>query len=150
MSVDREGLVEIAEQCVGLVAEQFDERLDWTVDSLARLDEVCARLLDDGSLSAERFDLWWKLIGPYVGEVTIRAYGGEWVEHERARGAYAIRVLSMTGFPFATTARVLQGEDFKSLASFARSSPAIAARSTTAEQDHSTRGRRWRWSHKRR
>lgn len=148
MSVDREGLVEIAEQCVGLVAEQFDERLDWTVKSLPRLDEVCARLLADGPLSEERLDLWWTLIGAYVGEVTIREYGGDWIEHEQAGGAYAIRVLGMTGFPFTTTARVLQGDDFKSLASFAHSVPAIAARSTTAEQARSTRGRRWRWSRK--
>jgi len=143
--VDHEGIVEIAEQCVGLVSEQFGERLDWTVDSLDRLDDVCAQLVADGSLSAERFDLWWKLVGAYVGEVAVRTYKGAWIEHEQAGGAYAISVLGITGFPFATTARVLQGEDFKSLASFARSFPAVAAHSTAADKPQPARERRWPW-----
>ena len=33
-------------------------------------------------LAGERRDLWWRLIGAYTGEVVIRAYGGEWLEHE--------------------------------------------------------------------
>jgi hypothetical protein len=56
----------------------------------------------------------------------IRAHGGEWVVHEKADGAYAVAVNGAHGFPFATVERVLQGEPFKSLASFARSIPAAA------------------------
>jgi hypothetical protein len=40
-----------------------------------------------------------------------------------------VAVLGLTGFPFALADRVLSGEEFKSLASFARSVPAIAAQS---------------------
>lgn len=127
VSVDRESLIELAEQCVRRVGEQFGESLDWSVDSLEKLDAACARLNADGPLSSERFDLWWKSIGAYVGEVAIRTYHGEWVEHDHADGAYAISVLGITGFPFSTTTRVLQGEEFKSLESFARTIPAIAA-----------------------
>lgn len=148
MSVDRRGLIEIAQECVVLVGDQFGEDLDWTIDSLAKLDEVSSRLLADGPLAKERFDLWWKLIGAYVGEVVIRTYDGAWIEHEQASGAYAVSVLGLTGFPFNTTARVLEGEEFKSLASFARSFPAISARSATTEQPSSKRDRQWPWRRK--
>ena len=150
MSVDRSGLIEIAEQCVVLVAERFGERLDWTIDSLGRLDHMCAQLLAEGPLSTQRFDVWWKVIGAYLGEVVIRTYDGVWVEHEQAAGAYAVSVLGVTGLPFATTARVLQGEDFKSLASFARSLPAIAARASQTEDHYAGRVPHWLRRHTRR
>jgi hypothetical protein len=70
---------------------------------------------------------WWKLIGAYTGEVVIRAYGGEWVEHETSPGAPAVSALGVTGFPFGLAARILDGEPYKSLASFARTLPAIAS-----------------------
>ncbi|MFL6072580.1 MAG: hypothetical protein ACJ73S_04200 [Mycobacteriales bacterium] len=130
MSVDPDGLRRIAEECAGLVESQFGRQLDWTVDSLAVLDEVCAELLAGGPLAGERLDLWWKLVGAYTGEVLVREYGGQWIAHERAPGAYAVTVSGTTAFPFAVTHRVLSGEPYKSLASFARVLPAVVERSS--------------------
>ena len=129
VTVDRSALVRIAEECVSLVQTDFGVPLDWTPETLDALDGVCAHLTEDGPLVGERLDLWWQLLGSYLGEVVIRAYGGEWVAHEMAGGAYAVSVMGVHGFPFSTVQRVLTGEPFKSLASFARSFPAIAEQS---------------------
>lgn len=118
----------LADECVDLVSRQFHRRLDWSPESLTTLDEVCAGLLADGPLAEERLDLWWRLIGAYTGEVVIRAHGGEWVAHETSPGAPAVSALGVTGFPFGLAARVLDGEPYKSLASFVRALPAIAER----------------------
>lgn len=121
-------LQRIAAECVTLVARQFDRHLDWSLASLDELDVVCADLLADGPLNDQRLDLWWKLIGAYTGEVLIRAYDGQWITHEHAPGSFAVSVLGVTGFPFAITNRILRAEPYKSLASFARALPAVAAR----------------------
>jgi hypothetical protein len=115
----------IAEQCVTLVADQFDRRLDWTLDSLEVLDEVCAAL---EPLAGERLELWWKLVGAYTGEVLIGAYGGEWGSHPDTT-APVVLVQGCTAQPFTIAHRVLTGEPFKSLASFGRVFPAIIAQS---------------------
>jgi hypothetical protein len=129
MSVpDRAELQHIATECVTLVARQFDRQLDWSLASLDELDAVCADLLAEGPLNAQRLDLWWKLIGAYTGEVLVRVYGGQWVTHEQAPGSFAVAVAGMTAFPFAVTDKVLRAEPYKTLASFARVLPAIAAR----------------------
>jgi hypothetical protein len=115
----------IAEQCVTLVADQFDRQLDWTLDSLEVLDEVCAAL---EPLAEERLELWWKLVGAYTGEVLIGAYGGEWGSHPDTT-APVVLVQGCTAQPFTIAHRVLTGEPFKSLASFGRVFPAIIAQS---------------------
>ncbi len=132
MTVDRSALVEFAEACVGLVQADHGVTLDWTLGTLDALDGVCALLTEDGPLDGERLDLWWKLLGAYLGEVVVRTYEGEWEEHEKAGGAYAVSVLGMHGFPFSIVHRVLQDEPGKSLASFARVFPAVAERSRSA------------------
>ena len=126
---ESEELHQVANECVGLVAEQFGVSLDWSIDSLTALDGVCSDLLADGPLAGPRLDLWWKLVGAYTGEVVVRAYGGSWVRHEQAPGAFAIDALGITGFPFGLADRILSGEPFKSLASFARTLPEIRPRS---------------------
>ncbi|MEU1841601.1 hypothetical protein [Micromonospora chersina] len=131
MSTDPTYLHALAGECVDLVSQQFGRRLDWSPESLSTLDEVCADLLADGPLTEERLDLWWRLVGAYTGEVVIRAYAGEWVEHETSPGAPAVAALGVTGFPFGLAARVLDGEPYKSLASFVRALPAIAERVAT-------------------
>jgi len=130
---DAEYLHRVAGECVNLVANQYGQQLDWSPGSLSTLDEVCAELLADGPLTSERFDLWWRLIGAYTGEVTIMAYAGTWVSHESSPGAPAVSVLGVTGFPFSLAARVLDGEPYKSLASFARALPEVARRSATPD-----------------
>ncbi|ADJ44711.1 hypothetical protein AMES_2886 [Amycolatopsis mediterranei S699] len=122
------GLRNVATGCVGLVATRFGRQLDWSLNSLGELDAVCAELLSEGSLDGQRFDLWWKLIGAYTGEVLVRAYGGEWTTHEETPGAYVVMVSGATAFPFGIAERVLSGEPFKSLASFGRVFPAIVER----------------------
>ncbi|MFF4811931.1 hypothetical protein ACFY03_27355 [Micromonospora chersina] len=131
MSTDPTYLHALAGECVDLVSQRFGRRLDWSPESLSTLDEVCADLLADGPLTEERLDLWWRLVGAYTGEVVIRAYAGEWVEHETSPGAPAVAALGVTGFPFGLAARVLDGEPYKSLASFVRALPAIAERVAT-------------------
>jgi hypothetical protein len=124
----------IAGECVTLVAQEFGRQLDWSLDSLAVLDRVCTSLLKDGPLAGDRLDLWWRLIGSYTGEVTIRAYGGQWISTEKQPEEYAISALGVTGFPFRTANRILTGEQFKSLASFARALPAISEHSRKQRQ----------------
>ncbi|MFC6023148.1 hypothetical protein ACFP2T_44235 [Plantactinospora solaniradicis] len=48
--------------------------------------------------------------------------------HETSPGTPAVSVLGVTGFPFGLAARVLDGEPYKSLASFVHVLPAIAER----------------------
>jgi hypothetical protein len=122
---DADGLRSIAEECVSLSRDQFGARLDWSLESLAEVDRICEELLSEDPPSDKRRDLWWKLLGAYTGEVMVRSYGGRWVSHERARGAYAIEISEIIGFPFSTVSRVLDGEPFKSVASFGRVFPAI-------------------------
>jgi hypothetical protein len=131
--VDPVGPRAIAEECVALVGAEFGRELDWSVDSLAVLDEVSGELLADGPLQGERLDLWWKLTGAYTGEVVVRVFDGRWVAHERAGGAYAVEALTVTGFPFALADRILTGEPYKSFASFARALPAISERGQKAD-----------------
>jgi hypothetical protein len=125
---DPDALRRIAGECVTLVAADFGRRLDWSLGSLAELDLVCASLLAEGPLEEQRLELWWKIIGAYTGEVVIRAYGGTWISHEQAAGAFAVSALGVTAFPFAVAGRVLSGEPFKSLASFGRAFPAVGER----------------------
>ncbi|MEV4151247.1 hypothetical protein AB0J40_46880 [Amycolatopsis sp. NPDC049691] len=115
----------LATECAGLVATRFGHDLDWSLGSLDRLDAVCAELLSEGPLAEQRFDLWWKLVGAYTGEVLVRAYGGEWTTHEETPGAFVVVVRGATAFPFGIAERVLSGEPFKSLGSFGRALPAI-------------------------
>ena len=118
MTVDSDALQQIAKDCVSLVQAEFGRTLSWGLDSLEDLDRICETLTAGGQLTGERFDLWWKVIGAYVGQVVNTAYGGQWVTHELAEGAYAVQINGAIGFPFAYTQRVLEGEPFKSLASF--------------------------------
>lgn len=129
-ALDPTYLQALADECVDLVSRQFGRQLDWSPESLATLDEVCGDLLAEGPLVDERLDLWWRLIGAYTGEVVIRTYGGEWTEHETSPAVPTVSTLGVTGFPFGLAARVLDGEPYKSLASFARALPAIAERSS--------------------
>ncbi|MBV1850073.1 hypothetical protein [Catellatospora tritici] len=115
----------VAAECVKLVAENHGYTLDYSLASLTVLDQVCAELLADGPLPEQRLNLWYQLAGAYTGEVCVRAYDGEWIEHE---DSLAISVSGLKGFPFSTAYRVLTGEELKSLASFGRSIPAILER----------------------
>ncbi len=124
--VGGDGFREAAELCIGLVTSDFGQHLDETLDSLSVLDDVCAALTAQGPLEGERLDLWTKLVGSYMGVVLIRSYGGSWVADERARGAYGVRVLGITAFPFGTASAVLTGDEGKSLASVGRALPFIA------------------------
>ena len=121
-----EELRRAAEECVALVASSQGRELDWSLDSLEVLDAVCADLVAEGPLEGDRLRLWRLLAGAYTGEVVARAYGGTWVEHD---GQAAVRALGVTGFPLSTAHRILTGEPYKSLASFARALPVIAERS---------------------
>jgi hypothetical protein len=123
----------VAGECVKLVGDQYGRQLDWSIASLGELDDVCATLTADGPLGGQRLELWRDLVGAYTGEVTIRLYGGQWISDERG---LAISALGITGFPFATAHRILSGEPFKSLASFARAVPAIAEQSRQQEHQH--------------
>ena len=122
---DPQELRDVAAECVALVAQDHGRELDWSLESLTELDAVCAELVADGPLAGDRLALWRTLAGAYTGEVVVRTYGGSWVTRD---GQVAVRALGITGFPFGTAHRILTGEPFKSLASFARVLPAIAER----------------------
>lgn len=110
----------------GLVASQCGRTPDWQLDSLDDLDAACRQLLADGPLTGERFDLWCKVIGAYLGEVVIgpaAASGSITTGPGRIRGEGQRRHRL-----FATTERVLEGEPFKSLSSFGRTFPDLRDR----------------------
>jgi hypothetical protein len=136
-TVDTDWLRRTAQECVTLVGSQFGRTLDWSLASLTQLDLACADLLADGPLQGERLELWWRLIGSYAGEVLVRSYDGLWIAHEEARGAYAVSVRGIIGFPFRLTNRILGGEEGKSFTSFGRAVPVIAEHSKHSE--HSER-----------
>jgi len=119
---DRAAFQAVADECVTLVADGHGRQLDYSLESLATLDQVCHELLADGPLNEQRLNLWFWVVGAYTGEVCLRAYGGEWIEHDED---VAISVAGLTGFPLTTAYRLLSGEAGKSLATFARSIPAI-------------------------
>jgi len=50
------------------------------------------------------------------------------LSREQASGSPAVSVRGMTAFPFAITHKILRAEPYKSLASFARVLPPLAAR----------------------
>lgn len=123
---DAQSLRHVAQECVTLVAREHGHELDWSLESLEALDAVCADLVADGPLAGDRLRLWGMLAGAYTGEVVVRAYDGSWVTHD---GRTAVRALGVVGFPFGTAHRILSGEPFKSLASFARVLPTVAGHS---------------------
>ena len=57
-------------------------------------------------------------------------YDGSWVTRDDRA---AVLVLGATGFPFGLAHRILTGEPFKSLASFARSVPVISENARNRE-----------------
>ena len=126
MTEDAQALAELAAACADRVGAGFGVRLDYSVESLAGLDDVCATLLEDGPLAEPGLDDWFRLVGAYTGEVLVRAYGGRWIMYE---DAFAVEAGGVKAFPFGIAFRVLNGEPYKSLASFGRSLPAIIARS---------------------
>jgi hypothetical protein len=128
MAADADAMREIATECVDLVETKFAVTLDWSLGSLEQVDAACAALLADGPLAGERLDLWWNLIGAYVGEVLLRAYDGEWTVLDDPPDTYAVRLPGASVFPFETAGRVLTGEPFKSFASLGRAYPAILER----------------------
>jgi hypothetical protein len=104
VAVDEEGLALMASQCVELVSDNFNRALNWELESLSELDATCSELIADGSPSEDRFVLWWNLVGAYTGAVLIRAYDGQWVEHELAQGAYGVLIEGHTCFLSASLA----------------------------------------------
>jgi hypothetical protein len=132
--LDAEALRRIAEQCVTLVSEQFGRHLDWSMSSLTELDRACGDLLSDGPLAGERLDMWTTLVGAYTGEVVIQLYDGQWIIDQQGQKAPAVLVLGITGRPFSTARRILSGEPYKSLASFARAVPVISEHSRRSDR----------------
>jgi hypothetical protein len=126
---DPAALARVAADCARLVATDWGRTLDGSPGSLETLDEVCQQLVADGPLAGDRLRLWTTLVGAYTGEVVIRRYGGTWVRYD---GATAISALGVTGFPFTLADRILTGEPYKSLASFARTLPAVGEHSRGA------------------
>jgi hypothetical protein len=123
--VDVASLEPLAEHCVTLVAESFERSLDWQLPSLRTLDEVCAELTAQGPLAGERFVLWVKLAGAYVGVVVVRAYDGRWIHDEKATGGHAVKFDRVVAFPFGFVAKVLRCQPWKSIASFGRTIPIL-------------------------
>ncbi|WP_435344732.1 hypothetical protein [Haloarchaeobius sp. HRN-SO-5] len=81
-----------AEECADLWAE-YD--LDFTVDSLSRLDDVAERFGDqfagvepdpNGDADARSFDRVVRSFGSYLGETLVRDAGDEW----RDRGGWVV------------------------------------------------------------
>jgi hypothetical protein len=71
----------LADEAVRVAAGEFDTRLDWTVDSVRRVEEVLGRLHDRrfrGELGPEAAARHARLFGCYLGEVVRRAHGGAW------------------------------------------------------------------------
>ncbi|SHL11788.1 hypothetical protein SAMN02745216_04646 [Desulfatibacillum alkenivorans DSM 16219] len=82
-----ESMKEYAEMAVQFAKNFYETDLDYSEDSLQKVDEVIAayrsgQVFDPKELTREQEeDLWIfsKMIGGYVGEVIIRNLGGAWL-----------------------------------------------------------------------
>ena len=95
---------------------------EWTPlngSAFALASDECARLCQ----ADQRVTLSQTIAGAYTGEALLRRCGGQWILHQ---GHPAVRLTSgVIGFPHGTVQRILGGEPYKSLASMARTVPAI-------------------------
>ena len=87
-----------AEAFVGTAREVYARELDFSLDSLARVDEIVESLRSGGrGAAANRLTL--SAAACYVGEVMIRAAGGQWVA-DPENGAAKVRAGSVSAVPW--------------------------------------------------
>jgi hypothetical protein len=72
-----------AELAVALAREEYDTELDFTPDSLERLDDEIESLREDG-IDGEGAAEALFVFGCYLGEVMVRHLQGEWVTTARS------------------------------------------------------------------
>jgi hypothetical protein len=78
-------IAEVAEayalDAVDIAGHNFRVALDWSEDSIRRVEQILGRLHDDIANSQPPEDTIWKFaksFGSYIGEVLRRRHGGEW------------------------------------------------------------------------
>ncbi len=81
--LDLAAIKRMAEGCPELVGYGFDGcgPLDYSIDSLRRLDEVIDTLRSESvGWNSDTADRMVMTFGCYAGEVLVRAFGGSWVK----------------------------------------------------------------------
>lgn len=66
---------------VDLASQNFGVKLDWSENSIQKVEQMLARLHVEMSNARPTEDTIWsfaKLFGSYIGEVIRRHHGGEW------------------------------------------------------------------------
>jgi hypothetical protein len=72
-----------AELAVKVAREEYDVDLDFSPESLERLDEQIDSLREDGLTGEEAAEVLF-VFGCYLGEVMVRGLGGRWVPTARS------------------------------------------------------------------
>jgi hypothetical protein len=94
-------------------ARGFDVLLDYSEESLRRVEDILARLA--GQPQSEDLAEACKMWGSYLGEVVRRRYGGEWTIETYPGKQFATLTLSVGGnklFPtMKVHRRLTQGQD---------------------------------------
>ncbi len=129
-----------ARDAVGAAARR-DVTLDYSERSLDAVDELLGRESFIGAtprtpVSSEDEELLWvcsKMLGAYVGEVTLRALGGRWVDEPAVDGGVrpAIEVEGVKGFPVDKVWKRLTVSEFDTVGGYCRALRAIIDRRTT-------------------
>ncbi|WP_018690779.1 hypothetical protein [Algicola sagamiensis] len=98
---------EAATDAVTIASDQFSVDLDFSPDSLTKLDFVLLQYNlehEENPLSSEHLFTISNIFGGYVGETFIRNVGGEWFQDESDPDAPFLCVkYSGKSFPFAST-----------------------------------------------
>lgn len=111
--------------------------LDYTEESLDEIDGILASSDIVGptprrpSSAQEEEELWTlsKMLGAYVGEVTLRVFSGRWIVEDLPNGTArpVLDVCGVKAFPMEKVWKRLTESEFDTLSGYCRAIRAIAA-----------------------
>ncbi|HUB29974.1 MAG TPA: hypothetical protein VL967_09760 [Terracidiphilus sp.] len=107
-----------ARAAADLGRDSFQQKLDFSEDSIDNLDEILVRIGESPELD---LDFEVRLWGSYLGEVLRRRYNGSWEMTQYPGGAVAVPAIDVRGsrlFPLIKVYRRLTKGEEEDLGSF--------------------------------
>jgi hypothetical protein len=107
-----------ARAAAAVARSDFQQKLDFTSESIDRLDEIMVRVGESPELD---LDFEVRLWGSYLGEVLRRRYAGTWEMTQYPGGALAVPAIDVRGsrlFPLMKVYRRLTEGDEEDLRTF--------------------------------
>jgi hypothetical protein len=107
-----------ARAAAAVARSDFQQKLDFTSESIDRLDEIMVRVGESPELD---LDFEVRLWGSYLGEVLRRRYAGTWEMTQYPGGALAVPAIDVRGsrlFPLMKVYRRLTEGDKEDLRTF--------------------------------